>query len=300
VTPGTACKDALLRFPGGGIPEQKMCLRANDFLTRRIRRTGRWFDCDRLLVRWRQAPEASGSVFLDIGANVGACTLMMLLATNASVIAVEPSPSNLFYLTRSLRLAVQRDPSLASRVSVLPVGAGDSDRQAPLFAAHSNAGNSVIGRFTSLDNESSHFISRVDVRRMDPVLALDHRRPVGLMKIDAQGFECNVLRGMRTALASGAVRAITMEVSEVFLANHECSELALKDLLQQSGYAVQVTTVDLTASRAESTLFAVHASAGSSEDLAWWAKGGFRGKLWGDRAFSPNMRAPRGEPRDRV
>ena len=36
---------------------------------------------------------------LQVGANIGACTVELLLRTNASIVALEPSPTNYFYLT---------------------------------------------------------------------------------------------------------------------------------------------------------------------------------------------------------
>ena len=85
-------------------------------------------------------------------ANIGACTVELLLRTRASIVAVEPSPQAAFHLTRSLRLAAQLHPDILSRVIVLPIGAGDvPNTSVPLFVQTNNTGNSVLGRAFTAD-----------------------------------------------------------------------------------------------------------------------------------------------------
>ena len=57
----------------------------------------------------------------------------------------EPSASNLYYLTRSLRLLAQRDARVASRVVVFPLGVGDVAARLRAFAQRGNLGNTVVG-----------------------------------------------------------------------------------------------------------------------------------------------------------
>ena len=71
----------------------------------------------------------------------------LLLRTRARVIAFEPSPVNLYYLTRSLRLLAESHPEVARRVVVFPIGAGDAQlSRAPLFVEKGNLGNTIVGR----------------------------------------------------------------------------------------------------------------------------------------------------------
>ena len=51
--------------------------------------------------RWPWQAGALG-VYLDIGANIGACIMTMLLASDAFIVAFEPNPANLFRLTSTL------------------------------------------------------------------------------------------------------------------------------------------------------------------------------------------------------
>lgn len=51
-------------------------------------------------------------------------------------------------------------------------------------------------------------------------------------------YECNVLEGMTTILASRAVRSVMLEVSAPHLQQHGCSERRLLHMLRASGFDV--------------------------------------------------------------
>ena len=218
-----------IKLPGGQYVEQEMCLARQDFLSEAVRDKGAWRDCAMHVRLWQgldddpnrdqdlspdrfagsrgqvrlrklrlpQAGDPEG-VLLEVGANIGACTVELLLRTNARIIAVEPSPANAFYLTRSLKWLATRRPEMARRVIVLPVGFGDTpEHTAPLFIERTNLGNSVVG---------SGMAAAGAVPINVTILPLDSVFPRGtggvrLLKVDAQGFECRVLRGAAAALA---------------------------------------------------------------------------------------------------
>jgi hypothetical protein len=95
-----------------GVNSLPMCVHATDVVSNAIITNGKWDDCNYLssLWRWQQHafhmdgfPIAStGSVYLEVGANIGACVAHMLLHTDANIVAFEPGEQNLFCLTRSL------------------------------------------------------------------------------------------------------------------------------------------------------------------------------------------------------
>ena len=118
--------------PPPGVAPFRMCIRPQpDVMSNSIRNDGRWRDCDALLGLWN----ASG-LFLDIGANIGTCTLLML-AAGARVAAFEPLPANLHYLTRSLFL--QPASFWRGRLSLYPVGLGRATSEHYAGAASRNS-----------------------------------------------------------------------------------------------------------------------------------------------------------------
>jgi len=269
------CSDGYLQYENGRA-KQLMCLAENDFVSNGIRRHSRWRDCERLSHVWQaldarvngssQRDEPRG-IFLDVGANIGACTVEMLLSTRAHVVAFEPSPINLFYLTRSLRLVAQHHPELASRVLVFPLALGRGsdnllDPHVSLFAERGNLGNTVVGTAATADGRCwSHVhgrrgpggAARTTARRLAcsqqmrqlhsrvPSARLDDLFPRGLgmtrlVKLDVQGHECNVLEGARaTMAASSHLSAITTEVSSGLLGANCCGRRWLLHLLHVRG-----------------------------------------------------------------
>lgn len=128
---------------------QPMCLTDADVVSDAVIRKGRWFDCGRFVRLWRGLVQPQvGDTLIEVGANIGSCTLEILLRTNASIVAIEPNAINLYRLTRTLSLAAKRDPSLAHRVVVLPIGGGEHASQEPLYAQRNNLGNSVRATWT--------------------------------------------------------------------------------------------------------------------------------------------------------
>merc|ERR1719316_1225865 len=90
-----------------------MCLRNySDVVSDQVKANGTWEDCPLLAALWASLPDRSrqfgaaarrGKLYVDIGANIGACLLPMMARPDMKdALAFEPSPRNLFYLTNSI------------------------------------------------------------------------------------------------------------------------------------------------------------------------------------------------------
>jgi FkbM family methyltransferase len=130
-----------------------------------------------------------GGVCLDVGANVGHHTLF--LATRAaSVIAFEPLPE----LADQIRARVAQNA--LGNVEVVQCGLGDRAGELPFFASTDH--NQGTGTFIEgVDDRTSQMLK---VRPGDELLAERGDLEVVLVKIDVEGFEPDVLRGLRTTL----------------------------------------------------------------------------------------------------
>jgi len=181
-----------------------MCLRDRDTVSDVIRSQGSWKECDELLTEWRKvATHPEGSFFVDAGANIGSCTLLMANQGIPSR-SFEPSASNLYYFTHSLL----RSEVALSNTKVYPVGLGESHAVHVLYSQPGNQGNSVVGRAVgdadSLNDEMKKHAQTVYIDSLDDVLwPLAHQPPpmVPVMKIDVQGFEVQLLKGASRLLA---------------------------------------------------------------------------------------------------
>lgn len=126
--------------------------------------------------------------FFDIGANVGHHTLFMS-SVAAHVFAFEPFPTVRAELEDRLTL------NGIQNVQVFPVGLGDTDQELPYFA--STGANSGIGSFVEHNTAEYQPTSTLPVRRGDPLLESLKLPTVDLLKVDVEGFEPHVLRGLR-------------------------------------------------------------------------------------------------------
>eukprot|EP00550_Attheya_septentrionalis_P003522 CAMPEP_0198300394 /NCGR_PEP_ID=MMETSP1449-20131203/48060_1 /TAXON_ID=420275 /ORGANISM="Attheya septentrionalis, Strain CCMP2084" /LENGTH=344 /DNA_ID=CAMNT_0044002217 /DNA_START=193 /DNA_END=1227 /DNA_ORIENTATION=- len=205
-----------------------MCVHAfRDYVSGSIRRKKRWTDCDLLPVLWNASHvnQTDQSVYVEIGANIGSCVMEMLLGTNATIVAFEPHPMNLFNLKKTV---VGLDQKYQDRLRLFPIGLGDAKATNTIYSADNNMGNSVIGKVikdtpTQAFSEALQF--EIYVEKMSDILSSD--ADVKLMKIDAQGFECKILDGWSEDTA-GSIETIKMEYADHWLEGQGCMDLVPK------------------------------------------------------------------------
>ncbi len=130
---------------------------------------------------------------LDVGANIGTHALVWAQALPGTpVFALEPTPAT----REALRRNVERNGK-AEQIRILPYAASNVDGEAEFFLTADDAYNSMIdsGRKQRLE------VIKVPARRLDALAgeAFENRR-VGLLKIDVEGAEPEVLEGARTLL----------------------------------------------------------------------------------------------------
>lgn len=194
-------------------------------------------------------PAAPRPLFVDVGANVGACSLHMLMTTDADIVAFEPGGDNLHYASRTLlRLATDVLPEARRRLLLVRAGAGAREQEhASLHQAVGNAGHAVIGHKPTQYAPLGHIPAQeVVLRRLDDVLwprdaeRLERPRPpsIALVKLDVEGFECQALEGMQELLRAGAIRAMKVEVFDTLLQLQGCSAVALQRVLAQAGFTL--------------------------------------------------------------
>ena len=140
---------------------------------------------------------------------------------------------NLFALKQTIS---KLDSTFQDRLSLVPVGLGHEQGSSTIYSAHDNMGNSVIGTIIK-DNGAQHFDKnlqfQVPIERLDSILKSGTN--VKLMKMDAQGFECNILDGMGQSIASG-IEIIKFEYAVTFLAGQNCTDLL--DRMRNYGFGV--------------------------------------------------------------
>jgi FkbM family methyltransferase len=142
-----------------------------------------------------------GDVMGDIGANVGAYTILAAKNTGAKVIAIEPVWAAVQHLTRNVEL--NRVSNLAT---ILNCGAADVSGEFE-FTMTMDVVNHVAVAEDKIKNSK---LLKVAVRTTDDIF--QNNIPV-LLKIDVEGFELPVIRGAKSLLKSDELLAIIIELN---------------------------------------------------------------------------------------
>jgi len=156
---------------------------------------------ERPLVEWLERTLRPEDVFWDVGANIGAISLVAARRCRR-VVAFEPDPRSLSRLEQNVR---------ANRLTQIEIVAGAlvvSAGTATLYqAADVNTG------MTSLVPGRSRTIGEplVQVLRADDVIAQRPELTPTVMKLDVEGAEHLVLGGAPNLLRSGRLRAVVFE-----------------------------------------------------------------------------------------
>lgn len=143
---------------------------------------------------WRAAVEAG--VTVDIGAHVGFYALLAARANPAArVFAFEPLDATFERLRRNLGLNDARN------VEAVHAAAGSRDGRFPLFrtSAKIPCSASLSREFMEAEHGDTHTIEQIEVSvlALDPFLEQRAVERLDLVKIDVDGYEAEVLAGLR-------------------------------------------------------------------------------------------------------
>jgi FkbM family methyltransferase len=140
-------------------------------------------------------------LFVDIGSNIGSYTVLASGVCKASSVSLEPVPQTFKYLQNNIVLN-----NISNRVNLLNAAAGAA-RGKLKFTSGLDTVNHVI---SSDENDTIETIE-ADVFTADDILA-DNKKNI-LIKIDAEGFETEVLKGMTSTLKNDLLKAIIIELN---------------------------------------------------------------------------------------
>lgn len=143
-----------------------------------------------------------GMTFLDVGANVGYYTALAMrkLQTDGTIVAMEPDPDSFSFLQKTVAANGPAKVTCVAKAAVAESG------EATLFVSRDNRGDNRL-----YANELSTGSLRVSAITVDDLFADLCIQQVNLVKIDVQGFEGQVLRGMEGTLKNSPSLVVLME-----------------------------------------------------------------------------------------
>jgi len=168
----------------------------------------------------------SNKTVYDIGGHVGIMALFFsrMAGSAGSVITMEPNPINVSRIKDNLAL------NCIQNVEVIQTAVGDQQGRAELVFGSTETAmgslNKEIKESIELDKES--IAITVDIDLLDQIVESRRLKMPDFVKIDVEGFEINVLRGMK--------KIIEKVKPELFLEVHgmtyETKEKNVKEIVQ--------------------------------------------------------------------
>lgn len=133
--------------------------------------------------------DTNGWVCVDIGANVGAISLLLakLVGPEGKVFAIEPGPPNVARLNANFEL----NPDLAAQTEIVACGMGRTRSELWWAEEKDNPGNAMLAQ------EGSH---RIPVDTLDNFVREHDLDGLDFIKIDVEGMELDVMQGGKQSL----------------------------------------------------------------------------------------------------
>jgi FkbM family methyltransferase len=180
--------------------------------------------------KWLASNVYPGDVVYDVGANVGFFTLLAarLTGANGHVYAFEPVPENVAAVRHNLA------QNHMAHVTVLQQAVSDEVGEGKLLLAHYSGGSSLdtVGSPPDLKGELI-----VPLTTLDALVVQQNYPQPKFVKIDVEGAEINVLRGM-TWLLKNAGPTLMYEIDDGAAAGYEQKRDECAKFLAEQGYEV--------------------------------------------------------------
>jgi FkbM family methyltransferase len=203
-----------------------LCHARDEYITPSLLARGIWEPAETAYLGWRLRP---GMRFVDVGAHVGYYTVLAARSVGASgeVIAFEPDPANRALLERNVAL------NDCANVRVLPWAAGARAGRVILHRARFNTGDHRV--YAAGGDREALEVGQV---LLDEVPAL--AGPVDVVKIDVQGAEEGVVRGMEALVARSPGVVVLAEYWPAALERFGSAPGALLGYYRSLGFRLEV------------------------------------------------------------
>jgi FkbM family methyltransferase len=168
-----------------------------------------------------------GDVFVDVGANIGYHTLLAAtrIGPSGRVVAIESTPSVFEALVRNVR-----QNGLTNVRCVNVAAAALPGRVTAYRCIDANVGGSNTTGHGPVESEGE-----VRALPVDEILLDDERRRVRLVKVDVEGTEADVCRGMHRTLQE-ARHALELVVEVTPAAGQAVADTAVAQFFQRAGF----------------------------------------------------------------
>lgn len=159
----------------------------NDWVQQLVYFFGTYINEETAIQVWKHYVQDS-RVIIDVGANFGFYSLLSAdINPNAKIYAFEPSPYILQSLKRNIELNHYQN------ICIHPVGVSDKSGKFKLYVSDVN--NTGMSSLVDRGDYSKYTVD-VDVVSLDEFVVANSLSAIDLIKIDVEGNEFNVIKGM--------------------------------------------------------------------------------------------------------
>jgi len=166
-----------------------------------------------------------GMTVVDVGANKGDYSLLSayLMKDRGKILAVEPVPENCYWLRKSIKA------NNFKSIKVCELALSDKNGKAKLYLDKKISGGASLEKF-----DSSCGMLNIRVQKMDDLI----KNKVDVIKIDVQGTELEVLKGVRKVMKRNTHIFIDLDNPK--------TKIKVWKLLKDNGYRIYSVGKDLT------------------------------------------------------
>ena len=166
-----------------------------------------------------------GDTVYDIGGHVGLYAVFLAKAVGSSgkVYTFEPDPSNLAHLKSNLEL------NQLSSVTIFNKALGDEPGQGQLHVGPASGNRSLL-----FDYKNGESVS-VDIIQGDEFAEAQGLPIPKLVKIDVEGFEFNVIKGLKSILSHSDCKVLSCEIHPTMLPDN-VSKDDVVNIIKECGF----------------------------------------------------------------
>jgi|TARA_B100000959_G_scaffold283967_1_gene354239 FkbM family methyltransferase len=180
---------------------------------------------------WIQKYIKAGDVVYDVGANVGAYSLLMgkiLSASGGCVYAFEPGAANFFALNRNIHANQLSDTVLA-----FPLAFGDTHRISRFYLTDINSGaarHAIDTPESDRENFTPQHVQGVLIESIDKFANEAGVKFPNHIKIDVDGVETAIIQNSKSVLSDRRLKSLMIEIETVL------SDGEIEQIMAEAGF----------------------------------------------------------------
>ncbi len=174
-----------------------------------------------------------GDIFLDIGANIGQFTVPMARQVGGSgvVIAVEPEVKARGNLEANLKLNGLSNVHVLGMALGAECGEGRLAWDVGTCPSLTQPGSANLDAVASRASVANSGVEVVKIEVGDHVLGRERLPAPKAVKIDVEGFEYQVILGLRQTLKNPACKLVCCEIHPAFLPSGTSSQMVVEEVI---------------------------------------------------------------------